>query len=304
MKRLSSSEIHEIGSLLFESMSECRLCPFECGVNRLEGELGTCNSSSQLRIASCNLHFGEEPPLSGGGGSGTIFLSNCSLSCIYCQNYPISQLGIGRDISTKELSEMMLKLQSQGAENINFVTPSHMIPMLLIALSQAKKNGLIIPIVYNCSGYEKVEIIRHLEGIIDIYLPDMRYNDDANARKYSGCEDYSEMNRKAIKEMHRQVGGLVMDNRGIAVSGIIIRHLVLPGRISGSKAILKFLAENISSDVYISLMSQYFPAYSAVKDCLLGRRINNEEFDEVVDAFQSLGLRNGFIQQLDYEEVH
>ncbi|MFH2037089.1 MAG: radical SAM protein [Candidatus Zixiibacteriota bacterium] len=304
MKKLSSSEIYEIGVWLFESMNNCRLCPMDCGVNRLDGELGCCHSTSQLRVASHNLHFGEEPPLSGGGGSGTIFLSNCSLSCLYCQNYPISQFGTGQDISTDQMAQMMLKLQKRGAENINFVTPSHMLPMILIALAEAKKDGLLIPLVYNCSGYEKVEIIRHLDGIIDIFLPDMRYGDDAYARKYSGCKNYVETNRAAIKEMYRQVGNLVCDKRGIAVSGMIVRHLVLPGRISGSKEILKFLAEKISPDIYISLMSQYFPAHLGMKDCLINRRITNEEFDEVVEAFDEYGLKNGFTQQLDYEEVY
>jgi putative pyruvate formate lyase activating enzyme len=304
MRKLSSSEIYEIGSWLFDSMSECRLCPMECAANRLEGETGNCNSTDRVKVASCNLHFGEEPPLSGGGGSGTIFFSNCSLFCKYCQNYPISQMGAGSEVSIGELSEMMLQLQRRGAENINFVTPDHMLPMILMALAGAKNKGLVLPVVYNCSGYEKIEILKQLDGIIDIYLADMRYNDNDIAKRLSGCENYVTYNQESIKEMYRQVGNLKMNKNGLAESGLIIRHLVLPNQLSGSEGIFKFLAEEISKEVYISLMSQYFPAYKASKNEDLKRRITGDEFQIAVDAFYANGLKNGYIQHMDYEKSY
>jgi putative pyruvate formate lyase activating enzyme len=273
----------------------------ECQVNRHKGELGQCESGNELKIASFNLHFGEEPPLSGGGGSGTLFLSNCSLSCKYCQNYPISQFGNGRVISIEEGKDILLNLQSRGADNINFVTPDHFLPLLLIILGKARKEGLKIPIVYNCSGYQKLEILRRLEGIIDIYLTDMRYNDDNLALEYSGCRNYVAVNRAATKEMYRQVGNLKMDSRKLAQSGLLIRHLVLPQNISGSAGIFQFLADEVSKEVYISLMSQYFPAYKATEDKKINRRVSREEFQAATDAFFDAGLKNGFIQELEYE---
>ncbi len=303
MKKPAPEEIIELGKRLHDSMSTCQLCPMECKVNRLEGQLGKCNSTAELKVASFNLHLGEEPPLSGGGGSGTIFMSNCSLFCKYCQNYPISQFGNGRIVSVDECKDMMLDLQSRGADNINFVTPDHMLPLLLMALGAARLEGLNVPIVYNCSGYQKLEILRQLEGIIDIYLADMRYNDNDLALQYSGCHNYREINRAAIMEMFRQVGNLKCDRQGIAQSGILVRHLVLPENISGSAGIFRFLAEDVSKDIYISLMSQYFPAYKAPDDPLISRRVTVEEFSHATDAFHSAGLHNGFIQELEYETV-
>jgi len=301
--KISPDKIIEIGEKLFNSMSDCVLCPMECRVNRLEGELGECHSGTRASVASFNLHFGEEPPISCGGGSGTIFLSNCSLSCRYCQNYPISQFGNGSEVTDDELSEMMLNLQKRGAENINFVTPDHMLPMILKALGLAKAGGLDLPIVYNCSGYAKVEILEYLNGIIDVYLVDMRYNDDKIAKKYSGCENYVATNRSAIKEMFAQVGNLKLDQNGRAESGIIVRHLVLPGQLSGSAGIFGFLANDVSDEIYVSLMSQYFPAYKAVKDKIINRRLDTDEFQQATDAFHTAGLKNGYIQNYSYEPV-
>ncbi len=272
-------------------------------MNRLEGEFGECNSGAKAGIASFNLHFGEEPPISCGGGSGTIFLSNCSLSCKYCQNYPISQYGNGSEVSDDELAQMMLNLQKRGAENINFVTPDHMLPMILKALGRAKIEGLDIPIVYNCSGYAKDEILGYLNGIIDVYLVDMRYNDDKIAKKYSGCDNYVVTNRAAIKEMFAQAGNLKLNKNGRAESGVIIRHLVLPGRLSGSDGIFDFLANEVSDEIYVSLMSQYFPAYKALDDEIIKRRLNSDEFQQAVDAFHEAGLKNGYIQNYTYESV-
>lgn len=304
MTRKTAVEIIKTGEKLFETLKRCEICPHECRVDRFAGERGKCNSGTELKVASYNLHFGEEPPLSGGGGSGTIFLSNCSLFCKYCQNYPISQMGTGSFVSIDECRDMMLELQKRGADNINFVTPDHMIPMLLMALGRAREAGMNLPIVYNCSGYQKLGILELLEGIIDIYLVDMRYNDNYIARKYSGCDNYVEVNRAAVKEMYRQVGNLTMDERDMAVSGILVRHLVLPGNLSGSAGIFKFLTDEISPDVYVSLMSQYFPAYKAVDDEKINRRLTVKEFDKAVDAFYDAGLGNGFIQHLSYESTY
>ncbi len=301
--KVTPDKIIEIGEKLYNSMSDCQLCPMECRVNRLEGELGECHSGNKASVASFNLHFGEEPPISCGGGSGTIFLSNCSLSCKYCQNYPISQFGNGSVVSDDELAEMMLDLQKRGAENINFVTPDHMIPMILKALGRAKLDGVDLPIVYNCSGYAKVEVLRYLNGIIDVYLVDMRYNDDKIAKKYSGCENYVTTNRSAIKEMFNQVGNLKFNENGRAESGIIVRHLVLPGLLSGSEGIFNFLANEVSDEIYVSLMSQYFPAYKAVDDKIINRRLSTEEFQQATDAFYDAGLKNGYIQNYSYESV-
>jgi len=304
MKKKSPEEIIKIGENLFESLRKCELCPQECRVDRFDGERGKCNSSTELKVSSYNLHGGEEPPLSGGGGSGTIFLANCSLFCKYCQNYPISQLGTGSFVSTDELADMMLELQERGADNINFVTPDHQLPMILIGVGKAMERGLNLPLVYNCSGYQKYEILRRLEGIIDIYLVDMRYNDNKQAKYFSGCDNYVETNRAAVKEMFRQVGNLKIDNRNLAVQGVLIRHLVLPNDISGSAGIFNFLVEEVSKDVYVSLMSQYFPAYKAVDEELINRRLTVKEFDKAVNAFYDAGLNNGFIQNLYYESTY
>lgn len=301
--KISPDKIIRIGEKLFDSMSDCQLCPMECRVNRLEGELGECHSGSKASVASYNLHFGEEPSISCGGGSGTIFLSNCSLSCKFCQNYPISQFGNGSEVTDDELSNMMLNLQERGAENINFVTPDHMIPMILKAVGMAKIGGLDLPLVYNCSGYAKVEVLSYLNGIIDVYLVDMRYNDDKIAKHYSGCENYVATNRSAIKEMFNQVGNLRLNEQGRAESGVIIRHLVLPGSLSGSVEIFNFLANEVSDEIYVSLMSQYFPAHKAVEDKIINRRLTTEEFQQATDAFYDAGLKNGYIQNYSHESV-
>lgn len=303
MKKKSPQEIIEIGQKLYDSLDSCRLCPMDCRVNRLNGQLGKCESTAELKVASFNIHLGEEPPLSGGGGSGTIFLSHCSLFCKYCQNYPISQFGNGRVVTIEECKDMMLDLQERGAENINFVTPDHMLPMILLALGQARAEGMQLPLVYNCSGYQKLDILQRLDGIIDIYLVDMRYDDDEVALKYSGCHNYVEINRTSVREMFRQVGSLKCDRRRIARSGVIVRHLVLPGNISGSAGIFNFLAGEISRDIYISLMSQYFPAYKAADEVAIARRITAAEFEFALESFYEAGLRNGFIQELAYETV-
>ncbi|NOY53286.1 MAG: radical SAM protein [Deltaproteobacteria bacterium] len=277
----------------------CRLCPEKCGVDRRAGETGACGADDQLRIASADLHFGEEPPISGRRGSGTIFVTHCNLACVYCQNYPISQSGNGVETNPAALAEIMLRLQEQGAHNINWVTPTHAVPHLLAGLRPARAGGLTIPIVYNSSGYDDVETLQLLEGIVDIYLTDMRYSDGGNARRYSGASDYPEVNRRAVIEMHRQVGDLKLDEAGIARTGLLIRHLVLPGGISGTEAIMRFLAADLSPCTYVSLMSQYFPAYKATGIPEIARRITPEEYDEAKTIMERYGLTQGWVQELE-----
>jgi putative pyruvate formate lyase activating enzyme len=246
-------------------------------------------------VASWNVHPGEEPPISGTGGSGTIFLSGCTGRCIFCQNYPISQLGTGAEVTEDRLAEMMLELQERGCHNINFVTPTHFSPSIAAAIAIAAARGLRIPIVYNSSGYERVEVLRLLDGIIDIYLPDAKYSDNSVAFSLSGFKGYVEHNRAALKEMYRQVGELKI-RRGLAIRGLIIRHLILPAGLAGTRDTLPFIADEISRTVHISLMDQYFPAYHALKHGTVSRRITEDEYQEALDAFDESGLHNGWIQ--------
>jgi len=301
MLKREPSDIIAIGEKILARLEKCDICPQNCQVNRYEGELGKCKSSANLRVASCNLHYGEEPPISGENGSGTIFLSGCSLSCKYCQNYPISQQMVGEDMTIEQLVDKMLHLQKRGAHNINFVTPDHYFGHITKAIGLAREAGLTIPIVCNSSGYQKLETLKLLEGIIDIYLVDMRYNDNDIARNCSGAKEYKDVNRKAISEMYRQVGNLKLDENGIAVSGILIRHLILPDNLSGSEEIFKFLSQEISRNVHMSLMSQYFPAHKALDDQKLNRKISKAEFDKAVEMFYNAGLRKGYIQELEID---
>jgi putative pyruvate formate lyase activating enzyme len=269
-------------------------------VNRLKNDkIGFCRSGLNPVISSVSPHHGEEPPLSGTRGSGTIFLTNCNLRCAYCQNYPISQLGNGAERTPGELACQMIWLQEQGCHNLNLVTPTHFMPQILKAFGLARERGFTLPIVYNTNGYESLESLRLLDGIVDIYLPDMRYSDDAAARTYSVAPHYPEINRAAVKEMFRQVGNVVLDEDGIATRGLIVRHLVLPHGLSGTEGIMKFLADDISKDVYVSLMSQYFPAYKAYETKELSRRITSDEYEEAYHIMQKYGLENGWIQNID-----
>ena len=269
-------------------LKSCRECPRRCGSNRLESR-GYCRSPAVPKLASANIHRGEEPPISGGRGSGTIFFAGCNLRCKFCQNYPISQLGQGRDIDLGELVEAMLNLAERGAHNINFVTPSHATVALEAAIPAARKRGLDIPVVYNTSGYDSVDQLQRLDGLVDIYMPDIRYQSGEIADELSGAPDYPALNRDAIREMHRQVGDLQIIG-GIARRGLLVRHLVLPeGRAETEKA-LQFLVEEISPGTYVSLMSQYFPAYAATKIPGMHRRITTEEWEPALRAFKETGL--------------
>jgi putative pyruvate formate lyase activating enzyme len=295
--------LYQSGELLlrvraaYRRLAACDLCPHDCGVNRIKGERGICGAGLKPRIASANVHYGEEPPVSGTKGSGTIFFSGCSLKCIFCQNFPISQLGNGEQITTVELAARMLRLQRQGAHNINFVTPSHYLPQILAALWLAIPRGFSLPIVWNSSGYEKVDALKLLEGVVDVYLPDMKYVDDRCSREYSGAPAYRDFNRRAVSEMLRQVGHLQLDDEGIARRGLIIRHLVLPEGVAGSRETLAWISANLGSETHIALMNQYFPAHRAVSSETLGRKISDAEYDAAVAALEEFGLENGWVQE-------
>lgn len=281
-------------------LSACRLCPRECGVDRTAGELGVCGAGDVACVSSANDHHGEEPPLSGYKGSGTIFFTHCNLRCVFCQNYPISHLGNGEEMTAEELAATMVRLQRRGCHNINFVTPTHMLPFILEAMPPAIAKGLRVPLVYNCGGYETMEALELLDGVVDIYLPDMKYNDDRAAERLSAAPDYVERNRAAIKEMHRQVGDLEVDGEGIARRGLIIRHLVLPGGMAGSAGVLEFIAREVSINTAISLMSQYFPAYKAFDYPEISRRPTPEEYREAARVMKKLGLGHGWVQDKWY----
>jgi len=281
-----------------EILRNCHLCPRRCGIDRTNGETGKCGATGTVMVSSCNDHHGEEPPISGTRGSGTIFLTNCDLKCVYCQNYPISQMGNGREVSENELARMMLSLQERGCHNINFVTPTHYMPQILSALAAAAEQGLRLPVVYNTSGYELAEVLKLLDGIVDIYMPDMRYASDEMGLKYSNVPGYASHNREAIKEMHRQVGDLEVDEDGIAVRGLVIRLLVLPGDVSGTEETLEFIAKEVSCESFISLMAQYFPAHRAAQFPPLDRRITRDEYARALRKMRELGLTQGWAQLL------
>jgi len=266
-------------------------------VNRLDDERsGTCGTGRWADVASHNAHHGEEPPISGRAGSGTIFFSHCNLQCAYCQNYPISQMGEGRRAGPEDLAGMMLTLQERGCHNLNVVTPTHVVPQILEALEIAVAQGLRIPLVYNSSGYDSLEELRLLDGVVDIYMPDSRYGSNEPAAQYSGVKNYVTVNRSALREMHRQVGDLILNGEGVARRGLLVRHLVLPHGLAGSEAVLRFIAEEISSRTYLSLMAQYFPAYKAVKDGPLERKISAQEYEKVLDLAERFGLTRGWSQ--------
>ncbi len=283
---------------LYQLMEKCSLCPRNCGVNRIKGEKGACRTAKDFKVASVNLHYGEEPPISGEKGSGTIFFTNCNLACVFCQNFPISQLGNGNSITTEQLADKMIDLQNKGANNINLVTPTHVYPMAAETIFIAKQKGLTIPVLSNCGGYESKQVLELMEPFIDIYMPDMKYSSNENAKKYSKIDNYVENNRTAIKEMYRQKGILKFDADGLAAKGILIRHLVLPNNIAGSKEIFNFVATEISQDTYMSVMAQYHTANISHTIEELNRKITPEEYDKVLEDFNSAGLYNGWLQEL------
>lgn len=292
---LSEEELDQRIKVLYSIMESCELCPRKCNVNRLEGEKGVCEAGRDLKIASYNPHFGEEDPLVGSKGSGTIFLSNCNLRCVYCQNYEISHRGVGKELLPQTGAKIMMELQNMGCHNINLVTPTQYTPHLVEAIKIAAGMGLELPIVWNCGGYENVETIKLLDGVVDIYMPDFKYSSSEPASKYSDAPDYFERCKEAVEEMHRQVGDLKMEN-GIAYRGLLVRHLVIPNGLAGSEKILKFLAD-LSENTYVNVMAQYRPAGEAYKFEELNRRPTGEEFFQVVEIAEELGLTRGLEQR-------
>lgn len=296
--KISDDEFNERCKRARDYLKECRICPRECNVDRLQNEMGFCRTSARARISTACLHHGEEPPISGQRGSGTIFFSYCNMRCVFCQNYQISQEGEGRFVTSEELALMMCALESQGAHNINFVSPSHVVPQLVEAVACAKKKGLTVPLVYNSNGYDALESLKLLDGIIDIYMPDMKYADDTIASAVSCCDNYWQKSREAIKEMHRQVGPLICDKEGIAQKGLLVRHLVLPDNIAGSFRVLKFLAEEVSPLIGLSIMAQYHPCYKACDHPKLNRLITKNEYAEVLEWVEQFHFTHVFAQDL------
>ena len=271
-------------------LTECCLCSRHCGVNRLIGESGKCRTTSQAVVSSYGPHFGEESPLVGRHGSGTIFFTFCNLRCIFCQNYTISQLGEGSVVGSKELAKMMLSLQAKGCHNINLVSPTHVVPCILEALELAVSGGLYLPLVYNTGGYDSVETLELLDGVVDIYMPDMKYSDEKTAEQLSGIKGYPQVNQAAVKEMHRQVGDLQLDESGVAQRGLLVRHLVLPNRLAGTEEVVRFLAREVSTNTYLNIMAQYRPCYKAFDIPQLARPLNRQEFSEAIDLAHQQGL--------------
>ncbi len=271
-------------------LRECRLCPRKCRVNRLEGEKGICKTGAQAEVSSYGPHYGEEMPLVGVNGSGTIFLTKCSLLCVFCQNYEISHLGEGYQVTPGVMAGMMIDLQKRGCHNINFVTPTHVVPQILAALLTAVPSGLNVPLVYNCSGYEEIDTLKLLDGIIDIYMPDFKFWDPNRAKRYCNAPDYPEKAREALKEMHKQVGDLQMDSRGIATRGLLVRHLVMPENVAGTKEIMNFIAKEISKNTYVNIMNQYRPCGKAFEYKEIARPVTQKEYIMALKWANEAGL--------------
>jgi putative pyruvate formate lyase activating enzyme len=275
-------------------LTHCRLCPRACQVNRLNGEKGYCRAGAEVMISSAFPHFGEEPPLVGSHGSGTIFLTHCNLKCLFCQNYDISHRGEGQRLSSAELARQMIALQQRGCHNINFVTPTHYVPQIVAALAEAIELGLQIPLVYNCGGYESLEVIKLLNGIVDIYMPDTKFSREWEAASYCNAPDYPRVLQEVLLEMHRQVGDLMLDEQGIASRGLLIRHLVMPHGAAGTRETVAFIARRLSPDSYVNIMNQYRPLYRAGEYPEIDRRITSREYREAIEMAREAGLRRGF----------
>lgn len=288
-----------------DQLIKCECCPRKCGVNRLEGKTGFCRVGAGIRMSHAGLHFGEEPPISGSRGSGTIFFSGCNLRCVFCQNYQISQgfkKGRDRTLTADELAYEMLRLQDEGAHNINFVSPSHMIFQMADAIIAAKEKGLVIPVVYNSNGYDSTDALRQIGGLVDIYLPDIKYMDNSIGKRFSLADDYADVVPGVLREMLDQTGNLQIDD-GVAVRGLLVRHLVMPGHIEDSRRCLRFLAD-LSTDIHVSIMSQYSPQYKAYDFPEINRLLTEEEYDEITDYALGLGMENAFIQELKSRDYY
>jgi putative pyruvate formate lyase activating enzyme len=289
---------------LTDQLIQCNCCPRNCGVNRLKGKVATCRVGAEIRVSHIGLHFGEEPPISGTRGSGTVFFAGCNLRCVFCQNYQISQefhKHPSRVLTTDELASEMLRLQDEGAHNINFVSPSHMIFQMADAIHAAKQKGLTIPVAYNTNGYDSVDALRQVKGLVDIYLPDIKYMDNEIGKRYSSVTNYAEIIPNVLREMLDQVGHLQMDADGIATRGLLVRHLVLPGHLENSRKCLRVLAD-LSPDIFVSVMSQYSPQHKACDYPLINRALTTDEYDKITDYALDLGLENAFVQELDSQE--
>jgi putative pyruvate formate lyase activating enzyme len=287
--RVSGVELERRIEKLYEILENCTLCPRSCQVNRFVSKNGACRTGIKPIVSSFGPHFGEESFLVGNNGSGTIFFSNCNLNCVFCQNWEISQMGVGEEIDVEELSKIMLKLQKMGCENINLVSPTHQVPMIVDAVSRAWQKGLKLPIAYNCGGYESIETLKLLEGIVDIYMPDFKYGDDEKALKYSKVPNYTSVVKRALEEMYRQVGPLNIES-GVATRGVFVRHLIMPNDASSSEKVLQLIA-SVSLDIPVNIMTQYYPAFKAHQYAELNRRITREEFIKVVEKARTLGLK-------------
>lgn len=275
----------------------CTVCPQNCPRDRTRGLTGACHSGTEIIVGSWNLHWREEPPITGTRGAGTIFFGGCQARCTYCQNFWLSQLGHGIRVGPERLADMMLSLQRKGAHNIDLVTPTHYVPQILKALVIAADKGLRIPMVYNCAGYEHIHTLKLLDGVVDIYLPDAKYASNAEALRTSKMHHYVEFNRASLKEMYRQVGGLVLDEQGIAVRGLIIRHLVMPNHHAGTRDVLEWILREIGTDIGLSVMDQYFPAYKAHNDPELNRRLTWAEYREALDVVEDMPFEHLFLQE-------
>lgn len=294
LKLFHNGKLEEKVNLLWDIMNCCSLCPRKCGINRFEEKSGKCESGSDLKIANFFPHFGEEPPLVGLFGSGTVFLSHCNLRCVFCQNYDISHLGEGRPTTLRELAKHMMVLQGNGCHNINFVTPTQYAPQIVSAISEAVSMGLKLPIVWNCGGYESLKVIKILDGIVDIYMPDIKYSSVNSGERYSSTPDYFEVVKEVVKEMHRQVGDLSIDKNGIAQRGLLVRHLIMPNDLAGTEMVAQFLAEDISKNTYINIMDQYRPVYKASDFPEINRGTTQEEYDNAIELARKHGLHRGF----------
>lgn len=288
--RLSVDELRERAGKALAMLRKCNICGRDCRVDRTGGT-GFCRAPGKAVVSSYGPHFGEEDVLVGTRGSGTVFFAHCNLACVFCQNCEISQYDEGREVSARELADIMLELQDMGCHNVNLVSPTHFVPQILEALVLAVEDGLKIPLVYNTGGYDALHTLQLLDGIIDIYMPDIKFGSNEMGKKYSGVPRYFDVAREAVREMHRQVGDLVVDGRGIAARGLLVRHLVMPGGISGTREVMEFLAREISPDTYVNIMAQYYPAYKAREYPEINRRITREEFNEALEIAREAGLR-------------
>jgi putative pyruvate formate lyase activating enzyme len=297
-----TGELAERAAAAWEVLRSCTICPQNCGCDRTAGKTGVCHSGTEAIVASWNVHRREEPPISGTRGAGTIFFGYCQARCTYCQNFSLSQGGLGHRVGPERMADMMLYLQKKKCHNLDLVTPTHFVPQILAALVIACEKGLRLPLVYNCAGYENLETLKLLDGVVDIYLPDSKYSDNKNALRTSKMPKYVDYNQAALREMYRQVGPLQLDEEGIALRGLLIRHLVMPEDVSGTREVLHWIADELGSDTPISLMDQYFPAWKAVNDPVLNRRLSWTEYSNALEALDEFNFTAGYVQE-DLVEV-